>query len=256
MTTPTFSLRATVLTALQQLALAAVLALLVIGWLHVPDANAFEILLSIVLAVLIAATACAGEAFIALRLVRKPATLRRLLIGGGSAFAAILLWYLLTLVIAHFSANDALRAGYLNSRFPASMRQTFSYPHILLWTGWFWNILQWVVLGLLAASAFACATCEVPLRGTFAILRSARYWGLLALCIVVTAITSKLLNWTPGHGLAVETFSLIIRLAVVIVLNATVVALLLQAIAHAILRVQPAGTADPDVSQPRTADIP
>jgi hypothetical protein len=255
-TAPTFSLRATILTALQQLALAAVLALLVIGWLHVPDANAFEVALSVLLALLIAAVACAGEAFLALRLVRKPCAARRLILGAVAAFFAAILWYLLSLAIEHLQLNDALRAGYLNSRFPASMRRTFSYPHLLLWMGWLWKTLQWIAAGLLAACAFACTTCEAPAKGIFAILRSARYWALIVLCVFVTVITSTLLNWTPGHGLAVESISLILRLAIVIALNAAVVALLLQSMAQAILRIQPAGTIAPDATQPRTVDKP
>ncbi|WP_446744991.1 hypothetical protein [Silvibacterium acidisoli] len=257
MTVSRFSPGSVAAVALQQIALAAVLLLLVAGWLHVPDANAFEVLASILLALLIALAAGAGESAIALRMVGRPVSARRLLSGTGVVLIAALVWYLISLGIDNLNAKDGLWAGYLNSRFPASLRNLFSYLHLYILLFWMWSALQWISAGLLGAIAFALVACGKLQRGLPAILGSGRYWlSLLLLAIVEAIITGSVLSWTPGHGLTVETFSLLLRLLIVILLNAVSVALLMQSMARAILRLQSAGTGEPDTSHPRTTDIP
>lgn len=256
MNTPSFSSRSTAVTALQQIAIAAVLALLVIGWLHIPDANLAEVSASIFVAVLIAGVMGASESVVALRLTRGTITRRRLLIGTVAILVAIALWYGISAIIELFSAKDGLYAGYLNSRFPASFRNVFSFKHLVTWLGWIWTALQWIVAGLLTPAAFACATCDAPAEGTLAIYRSAKYWLALLLTIAGWVIADALLHWTPGHGLHVEMLSLVVRLLLVTLLNAAAFAWLLQTMAAVILSRYSAGIDDPAVSQPRTADRP
>jgi hypothetical protein len=250
------SLRSTIVVALQQIALAAILFLLAAVWLHVPDANGFEVLASIVLALLIAGVAGAGESFIALRLTHRQPTVHRLALGIGNVLLAALIWFGISAGLDHLSANDGLRAGYLNSRFPASLRNVFSYGHLYLWFGWVWSVLRWIAAGLLAAAAFAFVTCEAPVRGLLAIFRAGAYWLSLLLVVIGAVSTGALLDWTPGHGIRTETLSLVVRLAVAVALNAATIAILLQAMAGAVLRIQSFGTAEPESIQPRTADIP
>lgn len=257
MTLSRFSLRNLAAVALWQIALAALLALLVAGWLHVPDANAFEVLVSILLGLLIAVVAGVGESLIALRMTGRPTTARRLLFGTSVVLVAALAWYAISLGIDHLDAQGGLWAGYLNSRFPASLRNLFSYLHLYLLLSWTWSALQWITAGLLGAAAFALVTCGQPGRGLSTILRSGRYWlSLLLLAIVGAIVTDSILSWTPGRGLAVESFSLLLRLLIVIVLNAISIAFLMRSTARAILRVQSAETDEPETSQPRTADMP
>ncbi len=255
MTVPSF--RSMVAVALQHVALAAFLFLLLIGWLHIPDANAIEVFGSVVTALLIAAVAGAGESAIALRLTNRRATTRRLLLGTGAVCLAALLWFAISLGVDHLSTKQGLWVGYLNSRFPASLRQAFSYEHLFLWFEWAGRALRWGVAGLLAAAIFACITCDRLLFGVRAIFGSAKYWGtLLLLMIVGVGITPALLAWTPGHGIRVEMLSLVLRVSILIALSAISVALLLQAMAQAVLRIQSVGTGEPATSQPRTVDIP
>ena len=244
-------------TALQQIALAAVVFLLLAGWLHIPDANAFEVMASVVTALLIFGVIGAGETAIALRLTGRPVAVRRLLLGTGVLFVALLGWYAISIVLQHLGTQNGLRAGYYNSKLPAGMRHVFSYEHLYLWLDWLWRGLGWIAGGLLGAAAFACATCDRRLRGLASILRSGRYWlSLLLLTIVGGIVFGTLLNWTPGHGLAVEFFSLVVRVLTVILAEALVVALLFHAMAAGVLRVQDAGKPAPDSNQPRTADVP
>ncbi len=251
------SLRGMAWIGLQQIALAAGLSLLLLAWLHVPDANAFEVIISVLLALLLASVAGAGESVLALRLTNRSVTMRRLVVGTVAVIVAALLWYGVSLGIDRLSANEGLRAGYLNSRFPASLRNVFTYEHISYGFGLFWSALRWLVAGLLAATTFALITCNVPLRGLLAIIRSGRYWfSLLLLFVTVSMITGSLMHWTPGHGLGVETLSLVLRLLFAILLNAAAVAFLLQAMAAALQRFHSNGTDAPELTQPRTVANP
>lgn len=251
------SLRRTLEVILQQIALAALLTLLLVGWLHVPDANTFEVLASGIIALLTVGVAGAGESLIALRLTRRAVNVRHLLRGTGVLFVAALLWVLLSAAVYHLAVDNGLRAGYLNSRLPASLRNIFSFEHLVLWLGWLEDALLWIAAGLLAAGAFALITCSAPLGGLLAIFRSARYWlSLLLLALIGSALTGKLLYWTPGHGLGVEMLSLALRLLTVIILNAATVALLLRSMTWAVLPAQSLGTGAPATSQPRTAENP
>ena len=249
--------RRTATIALQQVALSALLFLLLAGWLHIPDANALEVLASVVLALLVVGVAGAGESWIALRLTERGVNTRGLLRGMGIVFTAALIWFLISVGIDHVAAKNELYAGYLNSRSRASARSVFTYEHIGLWLGWMENGFRWIAAELLAAAAFASITSETPLRGLRGILLAWRYWlALLLLTLVGAVITGRLLFWTPGHGLRVEMLSFALRILSAIALNAVSVTLLLQAMAGAVLRYQSVGTGAPVTSQPRTVENP
>ena len=257
MTLPVPSLRRTAEVLLQQIGLAALLSLLLVGWLHVPDANAFEVFASVILALLIVCVAGAGETWIALRLTHRAVDARHLLRGIGILFVTALLYLLVSSGVNRLAVNDGLRAGYLNSRFPAALRNIFTYEHLVLWLGWLESAVRWIAAGLFAAAAFALITCDTPTQGLRAILRSGRYWFfLLLLALVCSGITGRLLYWTPGHGLGVEMMSLILRLVTVVFLDAATVSFLLQTMASTIFRFQSVGTEEPAISQPRTVENP
>jgi hypothetical protein len=257
MTRAPFSLRATTVIALQQIALAALLAILTIGWLHIPDANPLEVFASVVLGLLVVTVFGAGESAIALWLTNKAATSRRLLLGTGIVLAASLLWCALSFGLDHMSAKDGLYAGYLNSRFPASLRTIFSYERLITGLAWLRSALRWIAAGVLGSVAFAYVACDLPKQGMMQICRSAWYWAsLLMLTFFGSIITGALLGWTPGRGLTIEALSLLFRMLTVILLDASAIALLLQAMANATLSAQSGGTEEPLASQPRTVDIP
>lgn len=136
MISSSISMRSIATVALQQIALAAVVFVLVVGWLQIPDANTFEVFGSVVLALVIALIAGVGESAIALRITDRRFTLRSMLIGTIAVLVAALLWWVLSAAINQLSASDALRAGYLNSRLPASLRNIFTFAHLVRWFGW------------------------------------------------------------------------------------------------------------------------
>lgn len=245
---------------MEQIGLALLVFLLAVLWLRLPDANVFELIASLVLGFIVLAVATGGESWIVLRLSGNERSPKTLLRGALSCLAGGALALAWSTLLDHLHRNDALRAGYFNSRFPHALRNFFSFPHIVLWLGWIWAALLWVGVGLIAALAVAAITSTRPAHAAVRALRSGTYWiALLVGAFAATTITSALMRWTPGHGLGAEMFSLASRLAVAVLLDAVVLSLLLT-ILTACVR-EPAepyialeGT--PDESQPRTVDEP
>ncbi len=245
---------------LQQIGLALLVLALFAVWLRIPDASAVDVIGSVLLAVIVLAVAGAGQASLFLRLCPQPRSMRGLVRGALAILLAVALWFAWDILLIRIEAHNQLRAGYLNSRFPHSMRNLFSYGHLLLWLTWIGTALRWIGGGVLGIAAFAALTAPHPARSAWAALRSGTYWiALLAGGTLANVLTNRLLHWTPGHGLHREMLGLAIRLVLVALLNGTVVSLLLTILAARICGIDsryaiPGGT--PDVSQPRTAANP
>ena len=252
---------------LQQIGLALLVFLLYALWLHVPDASAFDVIGSVLLALIGIAVAGAGESALMLRLAGRVRTPARLARGAVLLLAGAVLWFAWSALLGHFrgnyGSNDQLWAGYLNSRFPHPWRNFFSFEHILLWLEWIWTLLGWIGSGFIAVLVFAGTASPRPLRAMVYTLCSITYWvAALIGAVAATEITGLLVNWTPGHGLRAEMASLALRLAASIFIDAAVVCLLLAILAVCVRQTEeadaphstPAGT--PDASQPRTADNP
>lgn len=245
---------------LEQIGLALLVFALFALWLRVPDASAMDVIGSLLLAFLVLGLAGAGESSLMLRLCGSPRTARRLARGAVILAVAAALWFGADALLTRLEMNNGLRAGYLNSRLPHSMRNLFSYARIFVWLGWIGIILRCIGAGVLALLAFAAVTSARPIRSVVRPLRSGAYWiaVLLGLPLAV-ALTGALLRWTPGHGVNAEIFSLIVRLGLVAVLDGALVSLLLAILALCVCEADlvyttPAGT--PDASQPRTSPIP
>lgn len=240
---------------LQQIALALGLFVLGVLWLRIPDANVFDIVGTVVLAIAIIALAGAGESWLMLRLTHQVPTRTRLLRGTLILIAAGILWLGWNVAIDHLQAGNALRAGYENSRFSHSLRNVFSYRHIYLWLGWSDSILQWVGSGVILLFAFCAVAATRPFSAISRVLRTLSYWiALLVGVFLATAITNSLVNWTPGHGLRIELLSLILRLSLAVFVVAVIVSFLLAILAVSIRQATFAGT--PEASQPLTTDKP
>jgi hypothetical protein len=242
-----------------QIALAVLVFGLSVLWLRMPDASLVDVVGTVLLGIFVLALAGGGEASMMLRLCGRPLTLWRLLRGCVLVLVGVALWFGWSLLIGHLSANDWEWAGYLNSRAPHQLRNVFSYLHLHSFFEGLWSTLRWVGAGLLGAFVFAANTANRPLRALGTISRSLSYWlCLLVGVIAAVQITGFVMGWTPGHGLAVETFSLVLRLAGVVIFDALVVCLLLSVLAACVLRSDsyetPAGT--PEDSQPRTVPTP
>jgi hypothetical protein len=245
---------------LKQLGLAVLVLLLSVAWLRFPDANVFEVAASFLVGLIILAIAGCGEASIMLHLTAVPASRRRIIRGALLVLAGIalsLVWYW---IIDRWHGSDFTTASYLNSKLPRSLRYVFTYSRIIMILGWMWSALQWIGIGKIIACAMAAIAAERPVNGLFRILRSLAYWlALVAGIALGVVVTSSLIQWTPGHGLKIELFSLILRLGFSIVLDVAIICFVLAVIAT-ILRHENDQKATPDgtplTSQPLTAEVP
>ena len=245
---------------LRQFGLALLVFLLFAAWLRLPDASIFAVAASALLAVIVLAIALFGEVLLLRRLRALASTRGTLLRGAVAILLAVLLWFACAAFLNHQSLSDGLRAGYWNSRFPYSYRNTFTYMHLVKWLGWLWTSLQWVGTGLLLAIAVATAQSRRSGRATLRVWRSGTYWLVFfASASLATNFTGFFLRWTPGRGLRVETISLALRLGAVVIVDLVLACFVLAVITALTERSDerystPGGT--PEVSQPRTTEIP
>lgn len=245
---------------LQQLGLALLVFAFFVLWLHIPDASGIDVIGSVLLALIVLAIAGAGESALILSLVGAARTSRRLLRGTLLLLAGASLWFAGSALLDHMHSKDFLLAGYLNSRFPHSLRNFFSFERIVVWLGWTWAVLQWIGAGVIALFVFTATASVRRLRAMVCVLRCPTYWIAVVLAMTGAAVlTALLMQWTPGHGLRIEMLSLALRLSAVVLVDAIVACLLLTILAVCVRQTDalystPAGM--PDESQPRTAGNP
>ena len=248
---------------LLQSGLAAAAFLLFLLWLRIPDANGAEVLLSALLAVACLLMATGGEAWLLLRVHGTRATRASAVRGAVAILLAIVLLFPLSALLDHISINDSQRAGYLNSQLSANMRHILTYPRLMTLLHQAWASLFWAFAIVLTMVAVAVTVARKPLQALAGMLQSLTAWVVLSLfTIVASEVTLQLLHWTPGHGLGVETTSLLMRIAFTVLLNAWLLcfslALLIvlaeQSDARYIAAATDEGT--PDFSQPRTVGKP
>ncbi len=249
-------------TVVGQIEVAICVFVLFAVWLRVPDASGLEVAASVLLALLIVAVAGFGESVVFVRLCGRARTLRLMLLGTALLAAGTALWFGWSALLDHFHGDDAMRAGYFNSRQPHQLRYFFTYERIVLWLGWMWNTLTWIGAGVIVAAAVCGVGSTHPLRAMGQVLRSGMYWAVLIVgAIAASIVTTSLIGWTPGHGLRREMASLILRLGTAILFDAVVLCLLLCAIAACCRDVvsdeaQAAPAGIPEESQPRTTGNP
>ena len=249
----------TVRFVLLQLGLVLIVSLLFAAWLHIPDSGVIAVSATVLLAALMLALAFCGESSLLRRLAGS--TRRGLLPGAVALLLAAALWLAWSTWLNHLGANNFTRAaGYTNSRFPHSLRNIFTFENLLRWLGSTWLTLKWVGAGILLAISVPFAQTSRPVRAGLRLLFSLSYWMTLAVgAIVVTSVTRRMVEWTPGHGLRIEAISLVLRLGIVAIIDAVSACFVLAVITAIVTRSEgphtiPGGT--PELSQPRSVEIP
>jgi hypothetical protein len=239
-----------------QITLALVVFALLVLWLRLPDSSALSLVATVLVGVLLLGIAGGGEAAILLRLCGRPLTFRLLFRGAVLLLIAALLWLGWSALLVHLSGNDSTLAGYWNSRFPASMRNVFSYAHIYRGLEWMWSALSWIGAGVAVVFAVGMTVSEHPRKAIRSTLLSFTFWiTLVCVSLCASFLTGVVMQWTPGRGLAIEMISLIVRLSGVVIVDAIFAVGVLAVIAVCIQRSEsiyatPAGI--PDESQLRT----
>jgi hypothetical protein len=239
-----------------QIGLGLLVFVLSVAWLRVPDASALEVVGSGLLGLIVLALAGGGQAVLLLRMCDRPRTRTRIAIGGVAILFGIALWLAWNALLYHVAEHDTLWAGYLNSRFPHGLRNLFSYPHIIELFTLLGKGLKWVGDGIILAIVVSLVASAHPARAFGGSLRSFAYWIVLVVDLfVLENATAWLANWTPGHGIAVESASLVARMIVLVLLDGLLVSLLFAVAAASVRRYDtPVGT--PEDNQPRTVANP
>jgi hypothetical protein len=242
-----------------QIALALTVFVLLVLWLRLPDSSALSLVATVLVGVLLLGVAGGGEAALLLRVYGRPVRIGRVIRGAVLLLIAMALWLGWGALLEHFRVSDSTVAGYWNSRFPASARNVFSYAHIYQWLEWMWTALAWIGAGVAAVVVFSMTVSERPARAIRATLLSATFWLTLVCVGLCVSLTAMVTQWTPGHGLVIETISLIVRLSCAVVVDAVLLVAGIAVIAACnrrgnTLYEMPAGSADE--SQPRTDDMP
>ncbi len=194
-----------------------VLLLLGFAWLQIPDSHTWEFAVSMLSALALVCAFCWLQV----------AVFARLRTGGGTGalwvrmlgFAVVFaVWFFAAQWIA--SGNNGVQqvADYWNSKLSAGQRVVFTPERIGSTLGWAMLVAELVLAAILIPIAMELGTRG--LRG----LRfgdMARPWkGWLFWVVVIVAgictveATSALVNWVPGHGVGLQTFSVLARLLV------------------------------------------
>jgi len=204
---------------------AVVLAVLSVLWLQVPDSHVWQFVFSIVFACGLLALFFWFCCWVFRRMMnsagREQWWLRWALLAG----VIVTLW-LLQMPIDRLVARSELYAGYWTSRLPHWLRGLRTYEHLLLFEDWAYFSLRLIVTGLLLPVA-VLAGADVLRNSTRSILKAwSRWWYWVAILIcgwISFAVSDRMMNWTPGHGLASETLSLVLRLGFVFTLDVVLV---------------------------------
>jgi hypothetical protein len=202
-------------------------------WLQIPDSHVWEFAFSILSAGLLLVLFFALCTWL-FRQVLKPAEKGRWWLQWALLAVVIVVWWLLQIPIDKLVEHGALYAGYWTSRLPHGTRSLRTYEHLLLFQDSLYFSLRLIMTGLLLPVAVAAGAGLLPLsvKRIFHVWTRWWYWVTALLCgWLAFAISSKLMDWTPGHKLAGEILSLLIRLGFAFTLDVLLACFVLAVIA-------------------------
>lgn len=187
--------------------------LLAVAWLQIPDSHAWQFSFSMVagLLLLFAFLWLHARTFRILHASTETASLgSRLLV----LFITVVVGYLLLLAISAGRDYESLFAGYWNSKFSAGTRTFFTYPRLVQWQEYLYDLLQWLFAAILLPIAFIGASTGLrsgwqQLKGVY---KRLSYWlvGILS-GLIGCHLSSTLTAWIPDHGTVGEILSVIFR---------------------------------------------
>jgi hypothetical protein len=200
---------------------AFVLAVLGILWLQIPDSHIWQFGFS-----MLSALGLLGLFFwfccqIFTKMV-KPAEEGRWWFRWILLAAVIVVWWLLQLPIDKLVERSELYAGYWTSRLPHGLRWLRTYIYLILLQNWTYFSLRLLATGLLLPVAVIAGAGRLRDDAGRVFRAWSRWWYWAAVLVcgwVAFSVSGKLMNWTPGHGLAGELFSLLGRLGIVFTLD-------------------------------------
>jgi hypothetical protein len=198
-----------------------VLAALGVLWLQIPDSHVWEFVFSILFACGFLGLFFWFYSWVFKRML-KAADEERWWLQWVLLAAVVVAWWLLQMPIDRLVEHRELYAGYWTSRLPHGLRWLRTYEHLVLLQGWIYFSLRLIVTGLLLPVAVVAGASR--LRGgagrIFGVWSRWWYWVAALVCgWIAFAVSGKLMDWTPGHGLAGEILSLLVRLGFVFTMD-------------------------------------
>ena len=214
-------------------------------WLLIPEAHAWQLLVSALsgLAILFAfAWLHCGTLAHGLAPAQETlgqdfrASVRR--IPAFALFTAVL--GALMICASHFAEQSWKISGYFFTRLPHSLQTGIGESRFHEWVDIKFAVLIWFLLPAIVLPFLSAASyCGFSRRGLGAALRTyarGKYWLAMAVAALVGVWLPYLLaNWTPTHGLRQEAISMVLRLLTAYVL-AVVVWLMVSGLVGGLLR--------------------
>ena len=193
----------------------AVVLLLAILWLQIPDSHTWQFLFSMVSAVGIACL-FVWLTTVTFRRLRLSVPAVPMWLSAVFLVAVLLVWMGLSHPIAVGRDHEELFAGYWNSKLSPGLRYHFTYMRLVELQDHFYDLVELVIAALLLPLAIELMTSGVKsLRRVVYVYRRWRYWVVAAVAgSGAIWITRLLLNWTPGHSVRGEVLSLVARVGV------------------------------------------
>lgn len=188
--------------------------LLAFAWLQIPDSHAWQFVFSL----LTGAVLVIGFLWLHAHTFRK----LRLVVDAGPLWTRLLL-LLIVFVIGYFALGlidkgrsyEGLFAGYWNSKLSPSMRATFTYEFLVRWQDRAYDLLQWLLAAILLPIAFVGGGAGFrgnAWRGFGRVYCKVLYWVTVVVAgFLGLWIWRGLVDWMPGHGVAGETLSVLVR---------------------------------------------
>lgn len=195
-----------------------VVILLAFAWLQIPDSHVWEFVFSILCGTLlvVAFWALYGRTVVQVYRTETNAPVWQRFIVPLFIFV---IGYFALLAIDTGRAHEGLLAGYWNSKLSAGMRAFFTYEHFIQWQDFSYDLLQWLLLGLLLPAAFLGTRLGLKSH-TGKVYRRLFYWGIVIVAgLLGSYVTGLLVGWVPGQGATVEIASVIIRLGIAYTLD-------------------------------------
>lgn len=193
----------------------AVVMLLAVLWLQIPDSHTWQFLFSMVSAVGIA-WLFVWLYTVTFRRLRLSVPAVPMWLSAVFLAAVLLVWMGLSHPIAAGRDHEELYAGYWNSKLSPGLRYRFTYMRLVEMQDRFYDLVELVIAGLLLPLAIELMTSGVRgWRRVVYVYRRWRYWVVAAVAgSGAIWITRLLLNWTPGHSVRGQVLSVLGRLGV------------------------------------------
>jgi hypothetical protein len=206
-----------------QFVLTPVLILAGIAWTRLPDKHLWQVALDLLLPLLLVVCALELEAATVRAFADNDGRRVKLVWGAVTLLVWIAIGAAFWVFLDWCDDQIPLWAGYLNSKASAHARATiFTYAHLVRWftiAAW---ILRWIILPgklIVLGAASAQWGWRLPVRRTYRILLSGRWWLAVVLAALVGVLLPGRLFVSLPHGtVSAQVWTVVLKLTAAYVL--------------------------------------